>query len=51
MNIGTFHAICLQILSGQDGENNITVIDEYDALSIVGDILKSLDLKNSPGMF
>nr|WP_104372904.1 UvrD-helicase domain-containing protein [Desulfocucumis palustris] len=48
MNIGTFHSVCLQILSRQNGKENITVIDEYDALPMVGDILKSLGLKNSP---
>ncbi len=48
MTIGTFHSICLQILSGQNGKTNITVIDEYNALSIVEDILKSLHLKDSP---
>jgi uncharacterized protein (TIGR00375 family) len=46
--IGTFHSICLQILSGQNGKSPITVIDEYDALSILEDSLKNLHLKNSP---
>jgi uncharacterized protein (TIGR00375 family) len=45
--IGTFHSICLKILSGQNGGSTITVIDEYDALSILEDILKSLHLKDS----
>jgi uncharacterized protein (TIGR00375 family) len=48
MTIGTFHSICLQILSKQNDKNSITLIDEADALSIVKDILKDLSLKNSP---
>ncbi len=48
MAIGTFHSICLQILSGWKGKNNITVIDEYNALSIVEEILKAMELKISP---
>lgn len=45
MTIGTFHAICLQLLSGR-GEA-VTVIGEQDALSIVEDVLKGLGLKNA----
>lgn len=48
ITIGTFHSICLQILSEQKGKNDITVIDEADALSIVKDILDGLCLKNPP---
>ncbi len=48
MTIGTFHSICLQILSGWNNGDSITIIDEFNALSIVEDILKSLKLKNSP---
>jgi len=48
LTIGTFHSICLQMLSGRNGESTITVIDESDAISIVGDILKGLHLKDSP---
>jgi uncharacterized protein (TIGR00375 family) len=48
MTIGTFHSICLQIIAGQKGQSARAVIDEYAALSIVEDILKSLNLKNSP---
>ena len=47
MTIGTFHSICLQILSGWN-DGSITIIDEYNALSIVEDILKSLKIKKSP---
>lgn len=48
MTIGTFHSICLQILSGKGGKADFAVIDEQDALSIVGDILKELRVKASP---
>ncbi|MBA1335645.1 MAG: Endonuclease Q, cleaves 5' to damaged DNA bases / ATP-dependent DNA helicase UvrD/PcrA-like protein [Firmicutes bacterium] len=48
MTIGTFHSICLQILSGWKGKDNITIIDEYNAVSIVEEILKDLKLKISP---
>ncbi|MEL7608239.1 MAG: UvrD-helicase domain-containing protein [Bacillota bacterium] len=46
MTIGTFHAICLQLLSKKDGD--ITVIDEQDSLSIVEEILRGLRIKSSP---
>jgi len=50
MTIGTFHSIALKILAERNGGEPVTVIDESDALSIVGDILKSLRLKKlSPG--
>ncbi len=51
MNIGTFHSICLQILSKRNrntGNADMPVIGEADALSIVKDISGSLGLKNSP---
>ena len=48
MTIGTFHSICLQILSGQSGAEGAAIIDEPDALSILEEILKGLHLKNSP---
>ncbi|BBB93476.1 MAG TPA: UvrD-helicase domain-containing protein [Methylomusa anaerophila] len=48
MTIGTFHSICLQILSQWKGKNNITIIDEYNALSIIEEIIKSMNLKISP---
>lgn len=48
MTIGTFHSICLQILSKLNGKSDMPVIDEADALSIVRDILNGLGLKNSP---
>lgn len=48
MTIGTFHSICLQILSKQTGKKDIPVIGESDALSIVKDALNGLNLKNPP---
>lgn len=48
MTIGTFHSICLRILSRKSGKSNFTVIDGQDALSIVTDILKDLQVKASP---
>ena len=47
MHIGTFHSICLQLLSGKNGEAP-TILDEQDALSILADLLKDLGLKASP---
>lgn len=48
MNIGTFHSICLKILSEERGNGKTTIIDEYNSTSIVEDILKNLQLKISP---
>ncbi|NSW90618.1 MAG: UvrD-helicase domain-containing protein [Firmicutes bacterium] len=48
MTIGTFHSICLQILSKWRGKNNITIIDEYNAVSIIEEILKDMKLEISP---
>ncbi|MDH7578974.1 MAG: UvrD-helicase domain-containing protein [Bacillota bacterium] len=48
MTIGTFHSICLQILSKWRGKDNITIIDEYTAVSIIEEILKDLKLDISP---
>jgi len=48
ITIGTFHSICLQILSGWRGRDKVTVIDEYQALSIVEEILKERKLTVSP---
>ncbi|WP_235814563.1 UvrD-helicase domain-containing protein [Propionispora sp. 2/2-37] len=47
MTIGTFHSICLQILSQWKGKNNITIIDEYNVRSIVGEIIKNMNVKIS----
>lgn len=48
MTIGTFHSICLQILSKWRGKDNITIIDEYNAVSIIEEIVKDMNLKMSP---
>lgn len=48
MRIGTFHSICLQILSQWKGKNNLTIIDEYNALSVAEEIVKSMNLAISP---
>ncbi|HAA34361.1 MAG TPA: hypothetical protein DCD97_03525 [Firmicutes bacterium] len=48
VNIGTFHSICLEILSGWEGRENITIIDEYHALTIIKELLKELKLKIPP---
>ncbi len=48
VNIGTFHSICLGILSGWKGRENITIIDEYHALTIIKELLKELKLKIPP---
>ncbi|QDR79187.1 UvrD-helicase domain-containing protein [Sporomusa termitida] len=47
MTIGTFHSICLQMLSQWRGKNNITIIDEYNVRSIIGEIVKSMKLEIS----
>ncbi|KPU46157.1 ATP-dependent DNA helicase PcrA [Oxobacter pfennigii] len=48
MTIGTFHSICLQVLSRERGRNSINIIDEYNALSIIEEIIKDMKLKISP---
>jgi len=48
MTIGTFHSICLQIMSQWKGKNNITIIDEYHAVSIIEEILKDMKGEISP---
>ncbi|MGI6097221.1 MAG: UvrD-helicase domain-containing protein [Dethiobacteria bacterium] len=47
MTIGTFHSICLQILSALEGRDNIHLIDEYNALSIIAEIIEDMDLEIS----
>ena len=46
MTIGTFHSICLQILS-DEGKKDIPIIDEPDALSIVEEAARDLHRKTS----
>ncbi|NPV91023.1 MAG: UvrD-helicase domain-containing protein [Firmicutes bacterium] len=48
MAIGTFHSICLQLLSRWRGRNNAAIIDEYSAASIIEGILKDMKLETSP---
>ncbi|MCG8515625.1 MAG: UvrD-helicase domain-containing protein [Halanaerobiales bacterium] len=48
MTIGTFHSISLQILSQWMGKEKIAIIDQYNALTIIEDIIKKLKLKVSP---
>jgi uncharacterized protein (TIGR00375 family) len=48
ITIGTFHAICLRLLSGKSGPGSLPVMDEAATLSIVEEILKGLHLKNGP---
>ena len=48
MNIGTFHSICLRLLSGKNGKTEPTILSEQDALSILADLLKDLGIKASP---
>lgn len=50
MIIGTFHSICLQILSQGKGKNKkkITIIDEYHALSLIEEVLKDKKFAISP---
>ena len=48
MTIGTFHSICLQILSKWRGKDKIAIIDEYNAVSMIEEIVKERNLKMSP---
>nr|WP_092074628.1 UvrD-helicase domain-containing protein [Dendrosporobacter quercicolus]NSL47588.1 UvrD-helicase domain-containing protein [Dendrosporobacter quercicolus DSM 1736]SDN06078.1 TIGR00375 family protein [Dendrosporobacter quercicolus] len=45
MTIGTFHSICLQRLSQWRGKETITIIDEQQARSMIGEIVKSMKLE------
>ena len=47
MTIGTFHAICLRILSAQGG-HPVTIADEAALLALVREILDEQGLKTSP---
>jgi len=48
MNIGTFHSICLRILSSRRNAGKITVIDETNAMDIIEGILKKFETDISP---
>ncbi len=47
MTVGTFHAICLQLLSAKRGRESLTIMDDAQALSVIDDILKELHLKDA----
>lgn len=49
MTIGTFHAICLQLLTERDGA--VTLLDEYAAREIAGEVVKECGCKLSPTAF
>lgn len=49
MNIGTFHSICLNLLTKRDG--SITLLEEYEALLIAEEILRETGEKGSPQKF
>ncbi len=46
MTIGTFHSICLKYLS--DSGQSVSIISEQNALGIIRDILRQLNIKQSP---
>lgn len=48
VTIGTFHSICLQLLSKWKDAKNLTIIDEYTAVSIIEEILKNIKSGISP---
>ncbi len=48
MTIGTFHSICLHLLSKGRGKDKITIIDEEHAVSIMEELLQEIKLKISP---
>ena len=49
MRIGTFHSLCLDLLSG-DGQE-IPLADENEAAALAAEILKEVELKLSPRKF
>lgn len=49
MRIGTFHALCLDLLS-EDGQE-ILLVDENEAAALAAEILKEVELKLSPRKF
>ncbi len=46
LTVGTFHSICLRLLTERRGE--ISLIDEYEALEIAQEVLEGLHTKISP---
>lgn len=55
MHIGTFHGLCLQILSAYrestGAAGSVTVIDEYEALTIAGEVIAQQQLSITPRKF
>lgn len=49
MHIGTFHGLCLQILS--EANPDLTLIDEYEAAGIAAAIAEEMDLQIRPRRF
>lgn len=49
MTIGTFHAICLQLLTERNGA--VTLLDEYEAHETAEDVCKEYGCKLSPTAF
>lgn len=49
MRIGTFHALCLDLLSEQGRE--VTIADESEAAALAGEVLKELGVKLSTRKF
>lgn len=49
VHVGTFHALCLQLLS-ESGEA-VTVIDEAEAQAVAAGVLAELGMKQKPGRF
>lgn len=49
IRIGTFHALCLDLLSAQGEE--LSLVDENEAAALAGEVLKELGVKLSPQRF
>ncbi|NMC31525.1 MAG: UvrD-helicase domain-containing protein [Veillonellaceae bacterium] len=48
MKIGTFHSLCLQVLAESNNAVRPVIIDEYQAVDLVGEIIRPLRLNVSP---
>ena len=46
LHIGTFHALCLRMLSNR--EESVTILDENEASPIAAEVIRELSLKLSP---
>ncbi|MCI9273301.1 MAG: UvrD-helicase domain-containing protein [Clostridiales bacterium] len=49
MNIGTFHSICMH--QGLEAGEKITLLDENSARELAQEVLRELDIKQSPSKF